>query len=261
MHQNHLLPRFACVLVLMSVSLLPHRALGGIIVYDTIDGSVDPTKWTTVGTVTETNNRFNVWGTVSNVGTTSIAASNNNVNGAPLLGFRSSTVISNPSGGLTASATGYIEFTNDSDFIRFQYENVGNGWRISSNGIYGANSNIGFVLGEQLSSPEVRPDGNDLLILSNNVELHRFTNTQAAPNSFFRFYVQGINGSGGENYTAEGAGNPSNGLGLASSSTIVGFYVADELAAVPEPSSLALLATGTFGLFGYGWRRKRKQAA
>jgi len=32
-------------------------------------------------------------------------------------------------------------------------------------------------------------------------------------------------------------------------------------AIVPEPSSLALLGIGAFGLIGYGWRRKRKQAA
>lgn len=31
--------------------------------------------------------------------------------------------------------------------------------------------------------------------------------------------------------------------------------------AVPEPSSLALLATGAFGFMGYGWRRQRKLAA
>ncbi len=30
---------------------------------------------------------------------------------------------------------------------------------------------------------------------------------------------------------------------------------------IPEPSSLALLITGAIGLIGYGWRRKRKQAA
>jgi len=30
---------------------------------------------------------------------------------------------------------------------------------------------------------------------------------------------------------------------------------------VPEPSSIVLLITGAIGLIGYGWRRKRKQAA
>jgi hypothetical protein len=34
-----------------------------------------------------------------------------------------------------------------------------------------------------------------------------------------------------------------------------------DVAAIPEPSTLTLLAIGTFGLFGYGWRRKRKRAA
>ena len=32
-----------------------------------------------------------------------------------------------------------------------------------------------------------------------------------------------------------------------------------EFEPIPEPSSLALLSIGAFGLFGYGWQRKRKQ--
>jgi len=33
-----------------------------------------------------------------------------------------------------------------------------------------------------------------------------------------------------------------------------------DMAAVPEPSSMALLLTGAIGLAGYGWRRKRRAA-
>ncbi len=32
-------------------------------------------------------------------------------------------------------------------------------------------------------------------------------------------------------------------------------------AVIPEPSSIVLFGIGAVGLLGYGWRRKRKQAA
>lgn len=50
-------------------------------------------------------------------------------------------------------------------------------------------------------------------------------------------------------------------VGPISGTDIVSLAVAPSAITVPEPSSLALLATGAFGLFGYGWRRREKQAA
>jgi hypothetical protein len=74
----------------------------------------------------------------------------------------------------------------------------------------------------------------------------------------FTSFVIGGGAAGPVDFTNVGAIVLNNSTGMPSQDIIITLL---ETSNIPEPSSLALLGIGAFGLIGYGWRRKKKQAA
>jgi hypothetical protein len=114
-------------------------------------------------------------------------------------------------------------------------------WRLGAGGIQSLNDRL-YLDGVLLSStfPEQGPNGFGII-------------SWVIPASFFPSLLDGT-AVFRVNLNSNTSGEPS-------------FYDFAELTingdaqVVPEPSSIVLFGMGAIGLFGYGWRRKRKQAA
>jgi len=117
--------------------------------------------------------------------------------------------------------------------------------------------------------PDALPQGDDSFIISlNNIDYlleagQVFDFTTIDPLGVESFSLLGINDT--ELIFASDNSDPPFVFGMSFMQTglteFTTFALSDETPIIPEPSSIVLFGIGGIALLGYGWRRKRKQAA
>jgi hypothetical protein len=162
------------------------------VVYDLFsDASIDSTRWSTSGRVTEADGRLYLIASEGGDQTTDATASTDNKIGDPIYGFSADI---SWDGNRGSDSNMYIQITDGTNYIRFSMTHTPDKTHLILGGSYGSGE---VAVWDNNGSVEVKQNGSNIEIYGQGILRYTITGDSIEANSYL-YVIGGANGGGGE---------------------------------------------------------------